>query len=57
MEITETVTISLKKYDQLMDVERDVERFKRHVRNSCYSIDRDTCAEYLGFSLNDEEEE
>ena len=57
MEITETVTISLKKYDQLRDVERDVERFKRHVRNSRYSIERKTCAEYLDFNLNEDEEE
>ena len=56
MEITETVTISLKKYDQLRDVERDVERFKRHVRNSRYTSERETCAEYLNFDLEEEEE-
>ena len=57
MEITETVTITLKKYDQLRDIERDVERFKRHVRNSRYSVEREACAEYLDFSLDEEEEE
>ena len=57
MEITETVTISLKTYNQLKDIERDVKRFAEYVRNYCYSIDRETCAEYLDFSLNEEEEE
>lgn len=55
MEITETVTISLKKYDQLRNIERDVERFARYVRNSRYLIDRETCSEYLDFDLEEEE--
>ena len=57
MEITETVTISLKTYNQLKDIERDVERFAKHVRNSRYSIERETCAEYLDFNLNEDVEE
>ncbi|MEI3175597.1 MAG: hypothetical protein V8S96_03455 [Lachnospiraceae bacterium] len=56
MEITETVTISLKKYDQLMDIARDVKRFARYVRSNRYLIDRETCAEYLDFDLEEEEE-
>lgn len=51
------ITLELKEYKSMLEMVVRLEAFSDFVRKSEYSIDRESCALYLGFDLSDEKAE
>ena len=51
------VTISMEEYKKLLEAQVRIKIFSAFVNNEKYSIDREKCAEFLGFELEEAEDD
>ena len=51
------VTISQQDYELLLEAQIRIDIFRGFVNGASYSISREECADFLGFELDDEQEE
>lgn len=50
------ITISVEEYKKLLECKVRSELFADFVNNEKYSIDRETCASYIGFDLQEKKD-
>ena len=50
------ITIPVEEYKKLLECKVRSELFADFVNNEKYSIDRDTCASFLGFEIKEKED-
>ena len=50
------ITISVEEYKKLLECKVRSELFADYVNKEKYSIDRDTCASFLGFEIKEKED-
>ena len=50
------ITISVEEYKNLLECKVRSELFAHFVNNEKYSIDRETCASYIGFDLKEKKD-
>lgn len=50
------ITISLEEYKKMVELQVRANMFAEHVKACKYSIDKDDCARFLGFKLQEEED-
>lgn len=48
------ITIPIEEYKKLIEVQMRVNIFAEHVKASDYRIEKEDCARFLGFQLQDE---